>query len=503
MSLNTLNRYKYSRAAIAQAVKVLKIGSGASPSFILAHPKAFQAKGTKLYQGKRWVGPLEEKEQFLRKLLYENKNDYPFGRDSLFYRLKKEVVGLTKRDIESFLNKQQVIVARRSRPKEEKRDFVSRVRKAGILQGDLAHIRPEDLPDDYMPDIQGTARHTAYKPGVKMKNVWKGVRGDRYFYVLVDRFTGYMVVEVVSTKAENVIAKVTKRLVKKMATALGVPIKSISFDQGTEFFQSQRELKASGITTRRVRTNAVVENANAKLQRIFYTLVAQKRAGFKATVSQAVDIANNTLNRRIKITPAEAVKSLRLGEEVKRQKQPLKRPADIKKKAFRVGTKVRALKTKRAKTKAGFKTYKGNHFGPVQTITKVTWYQGFPKYELDSLKRTKHGVSMLAWHDEVIRASDADKISKQLLAGRKVQFDEAPKKKVRVDPKIPKHAKRQRAKFRIGQPVWYENPLYKKRYDAKITHIDWKKKLAAVEYKDRGQMYDDTNVLFVYLKPKA
>ena len=133
----------------------------------------------------------------------------------------------------------------------------------------------------------------------------------------------------------------------------------------------------------------------------------------------------------------------------------------------------------------------------------MTWYQGFPKYELDGLKRTKHRVSKLAWHDEVIRASEADKISKQLLAGRKVQFDEAPKKKKWVDPKIPKHAKRQRAKFRVGQPVWYENPLYKKRYDAKITHIDWKKKLAAVEYKDKGQMYDDTNVLYVYLKPKV
>ena len=87
MSLNTLNRYKYTRDAIAKAVKVLKTGSGASPSFLRAHPKAYQAKGKKLFQGGREVIPVEEKKQVLRKLLYENKNDLPFGRDSLFHVL--------------------------------------------------------------------------------------------------------------------------------------------------------------------------------------------------------------------------------------------------------------------------------------------------------------------------------------------------------------------------------------------------------------------------------
>lgn len=165
-----------------------------------------------------------------------------------------------------------------------------------------------------------------------MKNIWKGVRGDRYFYVLVDRFTGFIVTEVVSTKNEAVVAKVTQRLVTKMRKSLGVPITFISYDMGTEFFQSQRELNKMGIKTRRMRTNAVVENANAKLQKIFYTLVAQKRAGFKETVRQAVDIANNTLNRRLKLTPSEAVKKLRVGTPVTRTHQALKTPTGIKKK---------------------------------------------------------------------------------------------------------------------------------------------------------------------------
>ena len=201
MSLNTLNRYKYTRDAIAKAVKVLKTGSGASPSFLRAHPKAYQAKGKKLFQGGREVIPVEEKKQVLRKLLYENKNDLPFGRDSLFHVLKSRYLGLTKRDIESFLNAQEVIVARRSRPRTEKREFSTRIRRAGVLQGDLVHLRPQDTPADYLPDPQLVGKHTEYKPGVSMKDVWKRTTKEIWFYNLVDRFTGFLVTEVVMTKA--------------------------------------------------------------------------------------------------------------------------------------------------------------------------------------------------------------------------------------------------------------------------------------------------------------
>ena len=452
MSLNTLNRYKYTKVAIQNALKVLKTRKGVSPSFLRAHPKAFQAKGNKLYQGKRLVIAREDKETFLRTLLYENKNDYPFGRDSLFYVLKKAYLGITKRDIESFLNAQEVIVARRARPRQEKRVFSSRIRTAGILSGDLAHIRSEDLPDGYLPEKEAAAKHREYKPGVKMKKIWGAVSKDWYFYNLVDIYTGYLVSEIVATKNEDVIAKATKRLVTKMQKALGVPITEVQFDQGTEFFKSQKQLNKQGVKTRRMRTNAVVEQTNAKLQKIFYTLVAQKRSALKSTAVQAVKISNNTLNRRVKMTPSEAVTNLRLGEKVKKQRKPQKAPADVKKRAFTKGTKVRRLKEKRGKKEAGYKAYKGAHFGKVQTITRRFWYQGYPMYELDKERAKKHGgdkVSKLAWHDELIRARDADKISRDLVKGRKIQYDVQPKRKVWKDPKIARHSKRLRKGSRV------------------------------------------------------
>ena len=191
MSINILNRYRYTKANIKSAISALG-GRGTPPTFMKAHPKAFSVKGSKLFAIGREVIPRETRDSFLRTLLYENKQGYPFGRDSLFHVLKGKYLGISKRDIESFLNSQPVIVARRARPKKEKREFLPRVKKAGTLEGDLAHIRPADVPEDYMPRIRASA---AYRPGVSMKNIWKTSRtsGDRYFYNIVDKFTAMVV----------------------------------------------------------------------------------------------------------------------------------------------------------------------------------------------------------------------------------------------------------------------------------------------------------------------
>ena len=118
-----------------------------------------------------------------------------------------------------------------------------------------------------------------------------------------------------------------------MKKALGVPVREIQFDQGTEFNKSVKDLDKEGIRTRRMNTNALVENVNATLQRIFFTLVKQRRAGFLPTIRQSVKIANNTKNRKLKMTPNEAVKLLRKGETVKRRDGAHPRPI-LKKNAY-------------------------------------------------------------------------------------------------------------------------------------------------------------------------
>ena len=183
----------------------------------------------------------------------------------------------------------------------------------------------------------------------------------------------------------------------------------------------------------RMRTNALVENVNSTLQRIFYTIVKQRRSGFYESIKKAVEIHNNTFNRKVGMTPNEAVEKLLAGDTLKRRdgKHPKK---ILKKNAYKVGELVRALKVDRAKVKPGFKTYKGKHYGKVQTITRVVFYQGYPRYELDGKKRTIESVpnpkdkkktnpkgrSLMKWHDQLTLAKPVDQKSEKLVSDRPV-----------------------------------------------------------------------------------
>ena len=420
-----MNRYNFSKAEVKRALSGENV-----PNFMKRF--AFKKKDGKLFFEGREVIPNEEREKYLRKVLYDTDSEMPFGRDSLYYLLKKKTINISKRFIESFLKAQNVIVKRTAKPRKENRKFVSTVKKAGAVSADLVHIEPKDLPDGYMPDPE-EEDDEEYKPGQDNKPKWGKVKKTYYMYNVVDKLTAYLVSEVVHSKNEKIIAKATTRLLRKMAKALSTPVRVFEIDQGTEFNLSEKQLaklkRPNSVTVKRMRTNALVEGVNAKLQRIFYTIAKQRRGGFRASMEQAVKISNNTLNRTLGMTPNEAVKLLKSGEPLKRRDGKHPKPI-MKKNAYKVGMKVRALKTARAKEKPGYKAYKGKHYGPVKTITRVIFYQGYPRYELDNKKRTKknvgnksQGVSLLKWHDQLTLAQDVDQTS--LVSSRPIVMWEA------------------------------------------------------------------------------
>ncbi len=422
-----MNRYNFSKAEIKRALSGNNV-----PNFMTRY--AFKAKGGKLYFEGREVIPNEERENYLRKILYDKESDLPLARDSLFYLLQKRVINISKRFIESFLKKQKVIVNRTARPRQEKRKLVRHIKKAGSVSADLVHIEPNDLPSGYMPDPEQEDM-AAYNPAdddKKNKPKWGKVKKTYYMYNMVDKLTSYLVTEIVPSKEEDIIWKATQKLLTRMASALSTPVKVYSIDKGTEFNLSAKKLKAlkgnKSVTVMRMRTNALVENVNSTLQRIFYTIVKQRRS-----IKKAVEIHNNTFNRKVGMTPNEAVEKLLAGDTLKRRdgKHPKK---ILKKNAYKVGTLVRALKVDRAKVKPGFKTYKGKHYGQVQTITRVVFYQGYPRYELDNKKRTVESVpnpkdkkkkkpkgrSMMKWHDQLTLAKNVDQKSEKLISDRPV-----------------------------------------------------------------------------------
>ena len=423
-----MNRYNFSKAEVKRALSGENV-----PNFMKRF--AFKKKDGKLFFEGREVIPNEEREKYLRKVLYDTDSEMPFGRDSLYYLLKKKTINISKRFIESFLKAQNVIVKRTAKPRKENRKFVSTVKKAGAVSADLVHIEPKDLPDGYMPD-PAEEDDEEYKPGQDNKPKWGKVKKTYYMYNVVDKLTAYLVSEVVHSKNEKIIAKATTRLLRKMAKVLNTPVRIFEIDQGTEFNLSEKQLqklkRPNSVTVIRMRTNALVEGVNAKLQRIFYTIAKQRRGGFKASMEQAVKISNNTLNRTLGMTPNEAVKLLKSGEPLKRRDGKHPKPI-MKKNAYKVGMKVRALKTARAKEKPGYKAYKGKHYGPVKTITRVMFYQGYPRYELDNKKRTKKKVGnksqgVLKWHDQLTLAQDVDQTSKNLVSSRPIVMWEVAQK---------------------------------------------------------------------------
>ena len=450
-----MNRYNFSRAEIKRAISG---DANDTPNFMKKY--AFEVKGDKLFFEGREVIANEDRNAYLRKILYDKDSDLPLARDSLFYLLKKQVINISKRYIQTFLKKQNVIVKRTAKPRKEKRKFVNNIKKAGSVSGDLVHIEPKDLPDGYMPD-QSQEDMNAYIPGQDNKPKWGKVKKTYYMYNIVDKLTGYLVTEIVPSKEETIIWKATQKLFARMAKALNTRVSVLFLDQGTEFNLAEKKLKKQDpkVSVRRMRTNALVESVNAKLQRIFYTIVKQRRSGFYDSIKKAVEISNNTLNRKVGMTPNEAVEKLLAGETLKRRDGKHPKPI-LKKDAYKVGQKVRALKIPRAKEKPGYKAYKGKHYTSPQTITRVVFFQGYPKYELDGKKQTNRGVSLMKWHDQISLAQNVDMRSKALVSSRRIVKW--------VSPRFRK-VKKVKPKYKVGELVTFsrDGVDYKARLEPK------------------------------------
>ena len=406
-----MNRFQYPREVVAQAIQFLKTKKGKQPNFLKKFPGEFSVKQGKLYAGQRRVVPTEERDDFLRDAIYGKTAEYPFGRDSAFAIIKNEVLNVSKRDIEAFLNKQGPLVHRRSRPRKEKREHIRKIKTPAQLSVDLAHVKAKDFQKvlgDEAYEYMGTAGR-------------KGYQQDRYFLNAVDMLTGYLLTEVLQGKTPKEVAPKLKAIIERYEKDIKRKVKRLEVDKGGEFMGVVKTmLQEKGIRVIQKRTNAVVEQKNAHMQRVFWAIVEQRRGGFLTSVKQAVKISNRTKNRRTGLTPEEALKQIAEGGKVN-QKTPKAGPTE-RKKAFPAGTKVRALKKGRTKgDDLGYKAYKGAHYGAVTL-----------------------------WGDEIIRARPQDTKAHNLIIKRPLVL---PKKIKPLKPKkiIPKLGKRG---FYKGQAVF-------------------------------------------------
>ena len=497
--INTLNRYKYTKSNVDLAIQALKKGTdkalAAAPSFLRNYPESFSLSKGKLVAHTDGsvlkVVPTEERESFLREIVYGEKSIYPFGRDSLFAILRDEVMNVSKRDIEGFLNAQGPLVHRRSKPPRIKRESVRHIRALGILSVDLAHIRANDFTR-----VLGKRGHDYM--GVPGK---RGYQQDRYFLNAVDLLTGYLWTEVIQGKEAQMVAPALEKIMERFKTQTGQPAHQVEVDKGGEFRgQTSRMFRKATEEEKKKGEkdgpfhemrlipkvqNATVEQTNAKMQRIFWALVDQRRGGFLTTVKQAVKISNRTYNRRIRMNPEDALKKVLAGEKVTKQK-PKAGPTE-RKKAWNVGETVRALKKPRSKEDLAYKAYKGDHYGAVTPISKVRYYGVLPRYKVGE---------KWYWGDEVIRSRKGDTKSHNIVVRRPIVLPPAMRKGPKVVRPLTARQKRlvarqkkkppsqkkppqkiqkkvvqrkKKAKIRVGQDVWFTTEGV--RLVARVTEI--------------------------------
>ena len=517
-----MNRFRYGQAAVTQAIKFIKSNKGSAPSFVVKFPGAFTVRKGKLYADGKQVVPTESRDDFLREVVYGKKSEYPFGRDSLFAILKHEVMNVSKRDIEAFLNAQGPIVHRRARPKKEKRERMRSIKKIGILSMDLAHIRAKDFEELFRAEPEDGLDYMG-APGSK------GYQQDRYFLNAVDLLTGYLFTEILQGKTPKEVAPKVAAILDRFEKTTNTRVRQVEVDKGGEFMgvvsrmfrKATKKEKDLAIKKKKpppkdgpfadvrlvLKTqNATVEQVNAKMQRIFWNLVAQKRGPFMTTVKQTVKISNRTQNRRTGLNPEQAMKNVVGGIKVT-QRTPKAGPTE-RKKALAKGTKVRALLKVRAKGDSlGYKAYKGAHYGAVYPISKVKFIGVWPRYKVDQ---------KWVWGDELIRARPGDTKSERLVIKRSLVMPAPPRPPAPPGPggAPPRRSKRlaRKAKkpaapapapvFYKGQEVWYR--ATGGEIDSNITKINTRAKTAEVGYTwDDGVYYLEKPVAFSKLRAQA
>ena len=113
-----MNRYSYTTESVKQAIAYLNNQEGQPPTFISDHPGSFTSKDGQLFYEKKMVVPEGLRAELLRKILYREPGG-PMGRDSLYYHIQPNFVGIPRSFVLEFLKKQKVLQDVQPLPRSE------------------------------------------------------------------------------------------------------------------------------------------------------------------------------------------------------------------------------------------------------------------------------------------------------------------------------------------------------------------------------------------------
>ena len=166
---------------------------------------------------------------------------------------------------------------------------------------------------------------------------------DFYWITLVDRLTGWLVIQRTVHKDVASVAPKLRGMLRKMARALKTDIKYIRSDSGSEFkSDTQAVFKELKIRHKFVKSGNRVEQANRTFQKIWYRLMRLGRGDLAELDVQATAIFNNTKSGVSGFTPEEALgqpdQTLKAASKAAKDKRKIPKYSAV---LIKVGDKVR------------------------------------------------------------------------------------------------------------------------------------------------------------------
>ena len=316
----------------------------------------FTVSGDKLMLDGKEVIAKEDRDKVMRELVYKKDSDVGLARDAGYYQIQKRYWNITRRKWQLFLKAQESLRKTDNLPPRQKAGG-QKLKRKGEIEVDIFVITHKDLKDH---------KYLRKKGSQNLED--GGKKLDYKILNAVDRLTSYC--------KTFIVARADSATVKN------------AVDKSLNFFQDLLELKRDEMfvysdagaefaswtwDTLKVDHDFVsvgnkVEQKNSHLQRIFHRLKNSERmTSVSDGLKQAEKIANESYNRILKMSPAEAVKKYNgpAGERLMELYNNARKKGDEDRRGkLEVGMRVRKVtrKTKSAADYTFVKAYHGKTF---------------------------------------------------------------------------------------------------------------------------------------------
>ena len=316
----------------------------------------FSVSGDKLMLDGKEVIAKEDRDKVMRDLVYKKDSDVGLARDAGYYQIQKRYWNIPRRKWQTFLKKQESLRKTDNLPPRQKAGG-RKLKRKGEIEVDVFVITNEDLKSH---------KYLRKKGADDKLNPPKSL--DFKVLNAVDRLTSFCKTFLVNrADAATVKTAVDKSLIffQDLLQLKRSEMKVYS-DAGGEF--SAAQWPKLNVEHEFVSVGNKVEQKNSHLQRIFHRLKNSERiTSVSDGLRQSEKIANESYNRILKMSPAEAVKKYNGpdGDRLMELYNNARKKGDEDRRGkLEVGMRVRKVtrKTKKAADYTFVKAYHGNTF---------------------------------------------------------------------------------------------------------------------------------------------